>query len=135
MFLILGFVFSGSAIADQPLPCKYGEADGFAASTWVRPQIGQNGWYGRYNVIQFCEAKTPGNYVLIQEELIKNFKVVNPPRVIIDVETGSDGIVYRLADELDKEVTLTVSPNGQSLKVNAKLFGREEEATLERLQP
>lgn len=122
-----------SSPALAKLSCQYGEVNGVQLATFVRPLKGEQDWYGPYNVVQFCiGARGQGNYILIQEELIRGMRVVNPPRQVLSASRLVTGqLRYEIADFVD-HVTLELSADNSSLQLSALRFGRQITGILRR---
>lgn len=99
-------------------PCKYNEFDGQPSYLFKRIDLGPADWYSPFKEIQICNSSTgPGSYVIILEELIKNFRVRNVPRAVLSIETHTSGLlIYRIADDLNS-VVLIVSPDHSTMRL------------------
>ncbi len=111
--IVLGLTGLQVALAaDQakPFSCKYNDDDGEATRLYKRVESNASDWYSRYKAIQFCKrANGQGSYVLIEEELIHGFKVLNPARAILSSKAEPEGVTsYHIADDID-QVVLQVS--------------------------
>ena len=132
--LMVLWVSSGSARADQaanPFPCKYNDVDGAPTALYQRVESGPSDWYSRYKAIQFCSRSNgPSSYVLVEEELIQGFRVLNPPGTILSVTTNSAGVTsYSVAGFID-HIVLHISPDGKSMGASGTWANQKYHALL-----
>jgi len=117
--LVVVCVFSGLAKANQTpglFSCRFNDIDGTPTALYQRVENGSTDWYSRYKAIQFCSRSDgSGTYILVSEELIHGFGVLNPPRSIVSTTTNSAGVTsYGVANDIDHLVIKT-SPDGKSM--------------------
>jgi hypothetical protein len=117
IILFLGLSICGFAFAEgAQTVCKYNEDDGTPTKLYERIALDDSDYYSPARSIQLCErAGEKGDYVLIEEELIKNFRVRNPAVTYKTGETKA-GLPYFILNGSDA-MTFLFSKDGAMLKV------------------